>query len=159
MFNPIKHVTKPPEKPIMVWDGECGFCKYWVTVWHKNTEDRLQYEKYQDVHERFRSIPLKEFKKASRMIETDGQVFSGPDSAYRSFMYFRSPIKYPHRWYHKYKFFKSLSDHTYNWIAKHRPFMFKLTKLFWGPDPQNSKPFWLGWLLVLILIFFGLINY
>ncbi len=134
MFKTINRVSNPPIKPTFVWDGECEFCKYWITVWRSKTGEKLQYEKYQDVYERFQSIPLKEFKKASRLIETNGKVFSGPDSAYRSFMHFRSPINFLHAWYHKYSFFRVLSDNIYNWIAKHRPLMFKLTKLLWGTD-------------------------
>jgi len=132
MFKAISRISNPPKKPTLVWDGECDFCEYWILVWQSKTGKRLQYEKYQDVYERFQSIPLKEFKKASRLIETNGDVFSGPDSAYRSFMYFHSPIKFLHIWYSKYSFFKVLSNNLYNWIAKHRPFMFKLTKLIWS---------------------------
>jgi len=132
MFKAISRVPNPPKKPTLVWDGECAFCEYWILVWQSKTGKKLQYEKYQDVYERFPSIPLKEFKKASRLIETNGDVFSGPDSAYRSFMYFNSPIKFLHIWYYKYTFFRVLSNNLYNWIAKHRPFMFKLTKLLWN---------------------------
>lgn len=156
MFKPINNVSTPPKEPTLIWDGECGFCQYWVLVWKNKTGNRLKYKKFQDVHEYLSSIPLKEFKKASRLLETDGRVYSGPDSAYRSFLYFRSPIKFPHSWYHKYGFFKAFSDHTYNWIAKHRSFMFALTKLLRGSDPKKHKPLWLIWLLLLILLIYGL---
>ena len=155
MFKPIKTESNPPENPTFVWDGECGFCKYWITVWKRKTGDNLKYEIYQDVYDRFASIPLKEFKKASRLIEPNGNVYSGPDSAYRSFIYFHSSIKFTHKWYHKYTVFKSLSDGTYNWIAKHRSIMFTLTKLMRGSNPEHYKPFWLAWLLFLILTIWG----
>lgn len=58
MFESIERVSSPPAKPTMVWDGECGFCKYWISVWQSKTGDKLQYKKYQDVYERFQSIPL-----------------------------------------------------------------------------------------------------
>ena len=87
MFTKFYRTNYPPtEKPMMVWDGECGFCKYWVTRWKMYTGDRITYKTYQEVASQFKDIPLKEFKKASRLIEPNGSVYSGPDSAYRSFV-------------------------------------------------------------------------
>src|SRR5690606_26091739 len=104
MFSKIEKTAFPPnEKPMMVWDGECGFCKYWITRWKSKTDDRIEYQTFQQVAENYKDIPLKEFKKASRFIETDGYVFSGPDSAYKSFTYFGKEDSRWHRWYAKYK--------------------------------------------------------
>lgn len=151
MFTKIKQTEFPPkEKPMMVWDGECGFCKYWITNWKSKTDGRIDYRTFQEVAERYKDIPLKEFKKASRLIEPDGSVFSGPDSAYRSFHYIKNTSSPWHRWYSHYKIFNSLSDHTYNFIAKNRSSMFKLTKIFFGKNPEVLKPYWF---LLLLTIF------
>lgn len=162
MFRQVPNVDNPPAKPTLIWDGECGFCKYWVTVWQNKTGESIDYRPFQQVSDNYTSIPFKEFKKASRLIETDGSVYSGPDSAFRSFLYFSKPISLPHKWYHRYGFFKKCCNHTYNWIAKNRPFMFRLTKLFWGSDPLNRKPYWLIWiagLIGLIIIIITIIAY
>ncbi len=138
MFSKIKKTAFPPiEKPMMVWDGECGFCKYWITNWKSKTEDRIDFKTFQEVADRFEDIHLKEFKKASRLIEPNGSVFSGPDSAFRSFTYFEKQNSRWHRWYSNYKWFASLSDTIYNFIAKHRGFAFTLTKIFFGKNPQS----------------------
>ena len=143
MFSKIEKTSFPPiDKPMMVWDGECGFCNYWITRWKSKTEDRIQYKTFQEVSKNYPDIPLKEFKKASRFIETNGLVYSGPDSAYRSFQYFNKPDEKWHRWYSKYGWFNFLSDQIYNFIAKHRSFMFTLTKIFFGKNPQALKPYW-----------------
>jgi len=158
MFKKIQRVSTRPSQPTLIWDGECDFCKYWVTVWQIRTAKSVVFQPFQEVHDRFVSIPLKEFKKASRFIEIDGAVYSGPDSAYRSFLYFNSAIRFPHRWYHQSSFFRSISNHAYNWIAKNRPLMFGLTKLLWGSNPLNRKPYWLAWIIGLFLLFLGLIK-
>lgn len=143
MFSKIEKTNfPPPEKPMMVWDGECGFCKYWITNWQSKTKDRIVYRTFQEVAGLFKDIPLKEFKKASRLIETDGSIYSGPNSAYRSFIYFEKSPFPAHAWYQKNNWFTSLSDHSYNFIAKHRGFMLKLSKLFFGKDPLSMKPYW-----------------
>ncbi|MCG2418542.1 DUF393 domain-containing protein [Aequorivita sp. F47161] len=149
MFSKIAKTAYPPSKTaMMVWDGKCGFCKFWITNWQSKTNKKLIYKTYQEVSELYPDIPLKEFKKASRLIETNGEIFSGPNSAYRSFLYFEKPNYKWHRWYSNYKWFQLLSDKAYNFIAKHRGFMFNITKIFFGKNPCALKPYWF-----LILIF------
>ena len=149
MFAKIETTAYPPtEKPMMVWDGECGFCKFWITHWQSKSNETITFKTYQEVSGKYADIPLKEFKKASRLIETDGRIYSGPNSAYRSFLYFENPDKKWHRWYSTIKWFQKLSDHAYNFIAKHRGFMFTVTKIFFGNNPQALKPYWF-----LILLF------
>lgn len=149
MFAKILKTQNTPKQPLFIWDGECGFCKYWIIVWKSKTVD-LTYATFQEVAEEFPEIPLKEFKKASRLIEPDGSVFSGPDSAYRTLWYYKKPQKYLHRWYQQSGLFRWLSDHGYNSIAKNRPIMMKLTLAFWGKNPLKRKPFWLLWLVATI---------
>ena len=76
---------------MMVWDGECGSCKYWITYWKSRTGNSVDYRTFQKVSAQFEDISLEEFKKASRLIEVDGSVYSGPDSAFRTFRYFKNP--------------------------------------------------------------------
>ena len=155
MFFKINKTAFPPiEKPMMVWDGECGFCKYWIINWKSKTGNNIEYKTYQEVASQYPDIPLKEFRKASRLIEPDGRVFSGPDSAFRSFTYFKPKVLIWHRWYSEYKWFTSLCDNAYNYIAKHRTFMFKLTNIFFGKNPQSLKPYWL-----FIILFIGVSIY
>ena len=155
MFQKIKKTKFPPDtKPIFMWDGTCGFCKYWVTRWKLKTKDTIAYKTYQEAHKAFPDIPLKEFKKASRLIEPDGSVYSGPDSAYRCYTYSDSLKINMHKWYTNSRSFQHLSDHGYNFIAKNRPFMFKLTKLLLGSDPTHFKPYWLYYIITIILLVF-----
>ncbi len=135
----------------MIWDGACGFCKYWILVWKKNSEN-IEFKTFQEVSDEFPEIPLKEFKKASRFIETDGSIHSGPDSAYMSLYHFNEPITFLHRWYEKYNWFQWISDHVYNEIAKHRPLLMKVTIAFWGKNPLKQKPYWIAWLLGLVAV-------
>lgn len=157
MFTKIQKTTNPPIQPLFIWDGECGFCKYWIIVWKSKTVD-LSYMTFQEVAKEFPDIPLKEFKKASRLIETEGSVFSGPDSAYRTFRYFKKPHEHWHRWYKDSGLFQWISDHGYNFIAKNRPMMMKLTLAFWGKNPLKRKPYWIFWLVGFMAIVLGTVS-
>lgn len=156
MFSKIKETQYPPSKlPLLIWDGECGFCKYWITNWTQKTKNRIDFKPYQEAAKNFPDIPLKEFKKASRLIETDGSIYSGPNSAFRSFIYFDNKNKFWYNLYSRNKLFAFLSDAGYNFIAKHRNLMFKLTKIFFGTNPKSLKPYWLlGLVLMVLLIYF-----
>jgi len=109
----------------------------------------LNFEPYQQVATEFPDIPLKEFKKASRLIEPDGKIFSGPDSGYRALCYLAKPKEQLHHWYHQFRIFRNLSDNGYNFTAKNRPMMMKLTKAFFGSNPLRRRPFWIMWLTLL----------
>ena len=159
MFQKFDKTKYPPsEKPMMVWDGECGFCKYWVTRWHNLTGNSIVYKTYQEVAQQYQDIPLKEFKKASRLIETNGAIYSGPDSAYRSYTYTKKNHSW-HQWYQKYDWFTALSDHGYNYIAKNRGFFFKLTKAFFGTNPKRLQPYWVIYLILFLAVFYVLLKF
>ena len=152
MFKKIEHTLYPPKKPMLVWDGDCGFCKFWKTRWELKTNGQIEFRTYQEVAKNFPDIPLKEFKKASKLIEPNGQVYNGPDSAYRSLYY--SGNKIWHNLYASHKIFQSISDHAYNHIAKNRSFYFKITKIMVGNQPKSLKHFWIFYLLLLIALLY-----
>jgi len=154
MFGKIDHTQYPPTKNILIWDGDCGFCKFWKTRWQQKTEDKVDFETYQNSSHKFNDIPLKEFKKASRLIEVDGKIYSGPDSAYRSLWH--AGNKRWHEIYNSSSLFEYISDHGYNHIAKNRSFYFKLTKILFGNDPLNLKLYWLIYLALLFALLFVL---
>lgn len=133
----------------MVWDGNCGFCKYWTTRWKKFTGSKITYTPYQDAVEQFSDIDIRHFKKASRLIETDGKVYSGPRSAYRTFTY-GSRWGFLDRWYARYGWFEKLSDKTYAWVERNRNPLFRLTKFLFGSNPEETKPFWVIYIAIIL---------
>lgn len=103
MFAKITSTEYPPAiRPIMVWDGNCPFCKFWVEYLKRLTADRIDYAPFQEVNDCFGDIPMEAFKGAVQFIEPDGKVYSGPDTAYRSLLYTKRPVPLFHRLYHQY---------------------------------------------------------
>ena len=39
-------------KPLLIWDGDCDFCRKWVDRWRHVTRDRVDYAPYQEVAQR-----------------------------------------------------------------------------------------------------------
>lgn len=142
MFSKLDRTAFPPsQRPLMVWDGQCDFCAYWITRWQQWTGDKVDYKPYQEVAEQFSDINPRHFTTASRLIETDGRIYSGPQSAFRTFTY-RGSWGFLDRWYEKHPWFARFSDHFYQWVARHRNGLFRLSKFLFGADPLNPRPFW-----------------
>ncbi len=150
MFKKLKKTQfLPQDKPVMVWDGECGFCKYWTTRWRNITKDNIAYIPYQEAKDHFRDIELIHFKQASRFIDKEGRIYSGPQSAYKTLSYNRN-WAFLNNWYENYSLFTNFSDQLYNLIAKNRGVFFKITKLLFGSDPKVVRPFWVIYLAIIM---------
>jgi len=136
----------------LVFDGDCGFCRYWLVKWKKLSVDHYNYQPFQAVAEQFKDIPLIDFKRAVHLIFPDGRVLKGAAVAFFPYFQFGS-VKFLYRWYRDHKVFRSLSDKAYRIVARNRPLFFKLSKAFFGKDPYKkaSKTFIIRLLLLLLI--------
>ncbi|MDA9312893.1 DUF393 domain-containing protein [Vicingaceae bacterium] len=156
MFSKIERTTYlPGERPLMVFDGNCGFCKYWVIRWKKISGLEVDYKPYQKVAKNFKDISEQHFKEAVRYIDLEGNVFTGPDAAYITY-FNKNKVKFLHLWYIEKTWFRNLSDFAYQFIADHRDTMSKITIRLFGKNPANPKPYWKYYLLGLIVLIVSL---
>ena len=113
-------------KPLLVYDSDCDFCRYWVAQWQHITGDRIDYAPYQEVASQFPDIPLSAYQSSVQLITANGTVFSGAEAVFRAldnglllWCYNRLPG------------FASVSEGIYRLVAQHRPFFSTLTRWFW----------------------------
>jgi predicted DCC family thiol-disulfide oxidoreductase YuxK len=152
MFQEIKRTNFPPlNKPLMVFDGNCGFCKYWIAKWKLMTGNLIDYQPYQEATKSIRDIDEIHFKQAVRFIDTEGMIKSGPEAAYYTY-YIRGKSKFLFDWYKNKKWFKKLNDIVYQWIADNRSFVFNVCVKMLGSDPLKTQHFWLIYLLSLVCV-------
>ena len=52
-------------RPLLVYDGDCGFCGYWARYWQKLTGASVDYRPYQEVAARYPAIPSPPFNAPS----------------------------------------------------------------------------------------------
>lgn len=151
MLSRFKHVPYYPPKPLLIWDGDCGFCKYWM-LWYKNkTKGSVDYEPYQNMVDHIPGIPEEAYMEAIRLIETDGTVYDGPHAAYQA-LYYTNSKRALSKKYARNPLFRWLSDFGYELVAKNRRTFFKLTKLAWGKDPRAPKRYWLWYLIGFVFL-------
>src|SRR5437667_2675681 len=134
-------VSNPPPKPLMIWDGDCHFCKRWIERWREITAGNVDYATYQEAAARFPEIPVEQFKRAMAFIEPDGETFFAAEAVYRSLRYRTS-----RRWlawsYDHVPGFAAISEIAYKFIARHRGLASISTRLLWGKDVRPPTYFW-----------------
>lgn len=81
-----------PEKPLVIYDGECNFCKFWVLRCQRFTRGRVDFAASQEtwVKEQFPEVPPERFDESVQLVETDGKVYSGAEAAFRALRYGRA---------------------------------------------------------------------
>ncbi len=127
-------VASPPAKPLMIFDGDCGFCRRWIERWRFLTGDRVDYLPYQDpgIADGFPEIPRDAFKQAVHLVEPDGRVTRAAEAVFRGLAH--GPGRTWPLWaYEHVPGVRPLTEATYRTIARHRTAAGKVTSLLWGP--------------------------
>jgi predicted DCC family thiol-disulfide oxidoreductase YuxK len=134
-------VSNPPPKPVMIWDGECHFCKRWIERWRETTAGEVDYVTCQEAANRFPEIPVEQFKQAVALVEPDGKAFFAAEAVYRSLRY-RASRKWLAWSYDRLPGFAAVSELAYKFIARHRGMASAFTRLFWGHDVHSPTYSW-----------------
>src|SRR5438094_4819429 len=150
-------VSSPPAKPLLVLDGDCNFCRYWIARWQRITGDRIDYLPFQDpaIAERFPEIPRARFDQAVQLIETDGRVYSSAGAVFRSLAYGR---RWPLWAYQRVPGFAPVTEFAYGLVARHRTFFSFLTRLLWGTGAGPSEYVAVRWLFLRLICFTYIIS-
>jgi lipase maturation factor 1 len=134
-------ISNAPKKPLLIWDGDCDFCRLWIERWRQTTAGKIDYITRQEAASRFPEIPPDEFNRSLVLIQTDGTVFFAAKAVYRSLSYRRS-----RQWltwsYNHIPGFPALSETSYGFIARHRKFASAVTRLLWGKDVRRPTYVW-----------------
>ena len=134
-------VASPPAKPLVIWDGECKFCRLWIARWQEITADALNYVTFQNVGNGFPEITHEQFERAIVYIDNVGRIYSGAEAVYRALAH-RSSRKWLTWSYDHVPGFALVSEFAYNFIARRRVFAAAVTRLLWGGDVRQPTYFW-----------------
>src|SRR5437870_7062178 len=133
-------VSNPPPKPLLIWDGDCDFCRLWIERWRNITAGAIDYAPYQETADRFPEIPREQFKRSVVFIDTNGEVFFAAEAVYRSLK--SRPSRRWMAWsYNHLPGFAPFSEFGYRLVARHRTFSSAITRLLWGKDVRPPTYF------------------
>src|SRR6476646_5583938 len=119
-------VQQPPDRPFLIFDGDCSFCRAWVEYW-KSITDGVLYVPYQEIGDRFPEISGQEFAAAVQLVLPSGETFSGAHAVFQ--LLALVPGKGSLLWlYERLPGAAPVADAVYDWIARHRSFAYQFTK-------------------------------
>ncbi len=129
-------MTRPSlEKPVLLFDGDCGFCRRWVRRWELRAEGRVECVPYQEAGERAAGLPPGALAEAVHLVLPDGTAARGAEAVFRCQAL--SPGGGGLYWaYRRVPGFKAASESFYSLVANHRVFFSRLTRWLWGADVE-----------------------
>jgi lipase maturation factor 1 len=136
-------VQAPPSRPLMVFDGDCRFCRRWIARWKNSTGDAVDYLPFQEeeIALRFPEIPRADLEEAVHLVLPDGTVFRGAHAVFRSLAEGGR-----HRWlarlYEKFPGFADATEMLYEEVALHRTFLSHLDGIYSGSG--TAPPAYIG---------------
>jgi predicted DCC family thiol-disulfide oxidoreductase YuxK len=118
-------------KPVLLYDGRCGFCKIWIHYWRQLTGDRVEYASFQEAGARYPQIPSKSFSEAVQLVRPDGTVASGAQAVYETLGMGKT--------YESSRVISGLSEVFYRFVASHRGFFYQLTRFTFGTRIEPAR--------------------
>lgn len=125
-------------KPLLIFDGDCGFCRKWIAYWQSLTGDRVEYAPYQEVAGQYPEIPAESFEQAVQLVQTDGKVVAGARAVCKV-LSVRRGLRWLSWAYDHVPGVARVSEAAYRCVARNRVFFSAITRLFWGENPQPTR--------------------
>ena len=130
-----------PERPLVVWDGSCGFCRMSIERLQAELGERVASAPYQEVGDRFAPLGPSDYARAVHLIEPGGERSSGAEAVFRVLDYRDAGL--PWLWlYRRVPGFAALSELGYRFVARHRSAMRRIA--VWGVG-QDLRPLRYDW--------------
>ncbi|HSD59443.1 MAG TPA: lipase maturation factor family protein [Burkholderiales bacterium] len=129
---------KRRDLPLLIYDGDCGFCAWWARYWRELTGPGVRYAPYQLAAPYFPQIPEAAFRGAVQYIAPDGRVAGGAEAAFLTLAH--APGRRHWLWiYRRVPGFAAASEAAYRAIAAQRPLSLRLSRWLWGAEPEPAR--------------------
>ena len=124
--------------PLLVYDGDCGFCAFWAGRWQRMAGEHVAFAPYQAVACHFPGISEDAFRGAVQFVAVDGSIASGAEACYRVLDH----VPGERHWLWLYRHvpgFSALSEAAYRAVALRRPLFARLSRWLWGPGAEPVR--------------------
>ncbi len=139
-----------PDQPLVIFDGQCGFCRIWIDYWKQLTGSKVAYVPSQEAGANFPEIPPERFSESVQLAMPDGEVLSGARAVFVTLTY--APGMAWLLWlYARVPGFAPLTEACYRFIASHRNFFYQVTRFTFGRRIAPLRTARVEWLFLRIL--------
>jgi predicted DCC family thiol-disulfide oxidoreductase YuxK len=139
------------DRPLLVFDGDCGFCRFWVARWRHRTGDRVEYlpSDAAEIVERSPTLQPDRLARAVHLIEPDDRVSAGAEAVFRLLAHggWRIPLTL----YTHVPVVAAISESAYELVASHRRFFSIFTRLLLGRSTEPARYAHTTWLFLRLL--------
>ncbi|HTL54303.1 MAG TPA: lipase maturation factor family protein [Candidatus Limnocylindrales bacterium] len=134
-----RKITNLPSRPVVLYDGDCGFCTLWVKRWMQSTGPAVEYVPFQDqrVGELYPELTREQLEQAVQLVDTDGTVYAGAEAVFRALATNHSR-RWPLRLYQRSTLFSRSAESCYRLVARHRSGWSWVTRILWGKHVEHA---------------------
>ncbi len=140
-----KDLVRP--RPLLIYDGDCGFCIYWARYWQRLTGDRVTYAPYQEATAQYPEIPVAEFQRAVQYVAPDGKIASGAEAAFLTLSH-ASGKRFWLTLYRHVPGFAAIAQLMYSFVASQRSAFYRASLWLWGRDYEPPRFDLVSWLFL-----------
>src|SRR5678816_283689 len=72
-FSMTSSSPEQSKRPVLIYDGRCGFCKIWFDYWRRLTGERVEFAASQEVAGQYPEISKEQFSQSVWLVHPDGR--------------------------------------------------------------------------------------
>jgi predicted DCC family thiol-disulfide oxidoreductase YuxK len=122
--------TKKLNRPLVIFDGACGFCRRAVERWRHLTGDKIDYAPFQELPDPFEGVAHVQFAYSVHLITASGEVYTGARAVFQALSY-GTRKSWPLWAYRRVPGVAWISEFGYRLVADHRTAASKLAAFLW----------------------------
>jgi len=130
------------DRPLLVYDGDCGFCRRQIARWRDLTGDRVEYATADEARPRYPQLTAELVRAGVVLLTPAGETITGAGAVvtalggWRLWAYRRVPGV------------RATADFVYRLVARHRHAASALTRVLSGPDPGPGTAAIASWVFL-----------
>ena len=127
------------ERPLLIFDGDCGFCRRRVACLRRWTDGRVDFEPSQALAGEFPDIAPGVLAGSVVLVDTDGAQTRGAEAIFRVCALGGGAGRLPLALYHHLPGFAGASELGYRLVARHRVLASRLERGLRGDEPAAAS--------------------
>ena len=124
-------VGNHPVSPLIVFNGDCEFCRQWVRRWQGMTGERVAYRPFQEVGHAYPEIGADQFRARVWLIEPNGRACGGAGAVFRLHA-LSGALRWPDWLYAHVPGVDRVVEAGYDFVARHRDAAMFAVRTFCG---------------------------
>ena len=144
-------VCRVPDRPLLIYDGDCRFCCRCIEAAKVMTGERVRYEPSQTAASAWPDISTEDFSKSVQWIGADGSRASGAEAIFRALAATGWAGRILLDAYQTSPLFARTSETMYGVVARNRETASLFIRVLWGNDLRPPTYSMAGWWFLRIL--------